>query len=238
MLCLGERKASGRGVCISAPHPGSRAPLPSLPSRSRVAVPSPQQQGPGAQPAISPRQAPPGPTGATRAKRRREGGGAERAPGPRLGRGQLGGRSAGRQPWPQPGPAAPRSACQRLSGPRCLPAGRLRKALTPAATPPRGASPPRAHITRLGGPRPPCLPARARSRPAAPASRPAPACAPEGVTRRSRGRLGHRFLGLRRHQVGSAGTWREGLGRGWAPPAGPELRAAGVRARGSEAGSR
>lgn len=56
--------------------------------------------------------------GVTRAKRRREGGRAEQAPGPRLRRGQLGGRSAGRQPWPRPGPAAPRFS---------RPAGRRRR---------------------------------------------------------------------------------------------------------------
>lgn len=50
---LGERKASGRGVCISAPHPGSRA-FVRAPKAAEGRSPVSPARGPRARPASSP----------------------------------------------------------------------------------------------------------------------------------------------------------------------------------------
>jgi len=230
----GDRKASGRGVSTSALH--VRAPKPAENHCPVFAASGPR--GPArVQPEVG------GPAGAGRGDAR------QKTAGRRRGRVRPGTPTRTRPA----GGAERRMATLALAW-RCCPLLLLPTAERPALPSRR----PAAEGANAGGyPSPRRLPS---PRPYNPPWRPEPALPPRprppGRTRLSsrarpeptkglRGeapasarQLGHRFPGLRRHQVGSTGTWRKGPGRVWAPPAGPESIAASAWARGSEAGSR
>lgn len=154
----------GTPICTSAPRPGPCAAARSLQEEGR------------ARPASS------------RASRLRGGDTRQKAAGRRRGRARPGTptrtppavgaerrATTSARAWPR----RPALLPPRLSGPRCLPAPpAARKALTPAAAPSPRASPPRAHIRRLGG---------STAHPASPPRGPLPPRAHEEVSRRSRG---------------------------------------------------
>lgn len=200
MRRLGERKASGRGSASLLPSP---APAPSAAPRSRpsIAAPSLQQEG-RARPASSP------------ASPLRRGDTRQKAAGRRRGRARPG--TPTRTPpavgaerrATTSGPAWPRRPAllpPRLSGPRCLPAPRAAEGANAGG---------RALPACLPSPRPYKAPPRVHRQPCLPALRPDPTVGPRrGYAAKPGpvpGQLGHRCPRLRRHQVGSARTWRQG----------------------------
>lgn len=225
----GDRKASGRGVSISALH--VRAPKPAESHCPVSAALGPQ--GPArVQHEVG------GPAGTGRGDARQKAAGRRR------------GRVRPRTPTrTRPAGGAERRMATLAPAWRCCPLLLLPTAERPALPSRR----PAAEGANAGGhPSPRRLPS---PRPYNPPRRPEPALPPRprppGRTRlssrvrptRTKGLRGEarasarRFPGLRRHQVSSTGTWRKGPGRVWAPSAGPESIAAGAWARGFEAGS-